>query len=310
MWTDSLLLVASLDRKVHAVRLEGGTPRVVWDEGQKHGIGVSPVPLGARILVAEAGPEGRLVALDRATGREGWQLEVGDVAAAPLEADERLYVVTATGLVAAVSPTGREVWRTELETNLVAPPARVGGALLVAAADGTLFALDPASGAVEERANPDAGPIWGAPALLDDDHAVYATLDGQVFAVTEDLAVEARRSFPSRFFAGPRRDGDTLILAGHEGTIWSYGWEDSEIRWQREVPGAVRAAPAIGPRAISVGDLGGTLYQLDRSTGEILWHTRLDGAITASPLLRGTEVIVATESGTVYAFRPTTPASR
>ncbi len=68
MWSDSLLLVASLDRNIHAIRIEK-EPRVVWDENQKGGIPASPLALGARIVIVESGTEGRLVALDRSTRR-------------------------------------------------------------------------------------------------------------------------------------------------------------------------------------------------------------------------------------------------
>jgi outer membrane protein assembly factor BamB len=309
VWSDSLVLVASLDRNLHAVQ-PGRRPRVVWERNQKNGLATSPFVLDSRLILAESGTEGRLVAIDLRSREETWSLELGDLVASPLSADERIYVVTGTGLVVAVSHAGAEVWRAELETRIAARPVRVGSALLVAAADGTLFALDPVSGVVRERIDPGAGPIWGDPALLDADHAVYATLEGQVFAVTADLEVVARRSFPSRFFAGPVLDEGILLLAGHEGTIWAYGWQSAEIRWRRDLSGAIRAAPAVGPHAVAIGDLGGTLYQLDRATGELLWHVRLDGAITASPVARGAELVVATEQGTLYAFRPTSPASR
>jgi outer membrane protein assembly factor BamB len=309
VWADSQILVASLDRNLHAIRLEP-EPRVVWDENQKSGLPASPLALGSRIVIVESGREGRLVALDRATRREAWAVKLGDLIAAPLAADDRLYAVTSTGLVAAVTPAGNEVWRRELETAIAARPARIGGALLVASAEGVLYALDPATGDVRERVDPAAGPIWGDPAVLDDAHAIYATLEGQVFTVSPDLEVEARRSFPSHFYAGPRLEDGALLLAGHEGTIWSYDWRNSEIRWRRELAATVRAAPAPGPRAVAIGDLGGNLYQLDRETGELLWHARLDGAITAAPLVHGSLVIVGTEAGTLYAFRPTSPASR
>jgi len=308
VWADSLLLVASLDRNLHAVQ-PGTPPRVVWDKNRRGGLLVGPLILGGVLVVAEAGTEGRLVALHRDTREEAWSLELGDLVVSPLAADGRIYAATGTGLVVAVTPAGSEAWRAELDTSIVAAPARVGSALLVAAADGTLFALDPATGAVRERIDPGAGPVWGDPALLDEDQAIYATLEGQVFAVTADLEIVARRSFPSQFYAGPVLAEGTLILAGHEGTVWAYAWESAEIRWRRDLTATLRAAPAIGPRSVAVGDLGGTLYQLDRETGDLLWHARLDGAITAAPLVRGADLYVVTEQGTLYAFRPTSPAS-
>src|SRR5688500_2837808 len=254
VWSDSLVLVASLDRNLHAVR-PGRRPRVVWERNQRNGLVASPLVLGPRLILVETGTEGRLVAIDLGSHEEAWSLELGDLVASPLSADNRIYVVTGTGLVAAVSPTGTEVWRAELETRIAARPVRVGSALLVAGADGKLYALDPATGVVRERIDPGAGPIWGDPALLDADHAVYATLEGQVLAVAADLDVVARRSFPSRFYAGPIFDEGILLLAGHEGTIWAYGWQSAEIRWRQDVAGAVRAAPAAGPRTVAIGDL-------------------------------------------------------
>jgi eukaryotic-like serine/threonine-protein kinase len=309
VWADSMLLVASLDRNLHAVR-PSTPPRVLWDENLRGGLHASPVVVGDRLLLGEAGIEGRLVALDRGTRREIWAVELGDLVSAPLAADGRIYAVTAAGLVVALTPGGSEVWRMELATRVAARPARVGGALVVAAADGVLYALDPETGAVRERLDTGAGPIWGDPALLGDGQAVYATLEGQLLAVTEDLEIVARRSFPSRFFAGPVVEGRSLILVGHEGSVWSYAWDAAEIRWRQDLPAAVRAAPAVGPRSVAIGDLGGTLYQLDRETGELLWRARLDGAVTAAPLAHGALVYVATEEGTLYAFRPTTPPSR
>ena len=308
VWADSVLLVASLDRNLHAVQ-PGTPPRVVWDQNRRGGLLVSPLAFDGVLVVAEAGIEGRLVGLRSGTREEAWSLELGDLVVSPLAADGRIYAATATGLVVAVTPAGSEAWRTELETGVAAAPARVGSALLVAAADGTLFALDPATGAVRERIDPGAGPVWGDPALLDPGHAVYATLEGQVFAVTGDLEIVARRSFPSRFYAGPVLADGILILVGHEGTVWAYAWEAAEIRWRRDLTATLRAAPAVGPRSVAVGDLGGTLYQLDRETGELLWHARLDGAITAAPLARDADLYVGTEQGTLYAFRPTSPAS-
>ena len=307
-WHDSALLVASHDRNFHVVRFQE-KPRVAWDRNLRSGLAATPIVAGGRFVLAESGARGRLVALDPATHKDAWVLELGDLVP-PLVADGRIYAVTATGIVVGVGFSGNEEWRRELGKAVVARPARVGDALLVAAADGTLHALDPETGDVRERVGPEAGPIWGDPAMLDSDHAIYATLDGQVFAVGADLEVEARRSFPSRFYAGPRLVDGELLLAGHEGTVWSYDWDASEIRWRRDLPGALRASPAPGLRTVAVGDLGGTLYQIDRVTGELLWHARLDGAITAAPLAHGEEVIVGTESGTLYSFRPTSPPSR
>lgn len=280
----------------------------MWKENLRGGLGSAPVVLEDRLLVGELGAEGRLVSLARGTGAMEWSIRLGDLVARPVATAERIYAVTAAGLVVAVSRTGVELWRTELETRVVARPAPLGDALLIAASNGTLFALDPVSGAVKERVDPDAGSIWGDAVMLDREErplAMLATLEGQLLAVTEELEIVARRTLPSRFFAGPILVDDVLYLAGHEGTVWAYEWPAAEIRWRRELPGALRGAPAVAARGLAVGDLGGSLYLLDRETGDLLWHARLDGAITAAPLATGSDLYLGTEQGTLYAFRPT-----
>ena len=310
MWIDSLLLVASQDRNLHAV-LPGAEPRVLWEENFKGGLDAEPIVLGDRIILGETGTQGRLLAVDRAKRDELWLVRLGDGVAGPVLAGDRIYAVTSSGRVVAVTTAGVEKWRVELETRVVARPALLGDALLIAADDGTLFALDPETGVTRERVDPGAGSIWGDPVIRETEGgpaAVYATLEGQLIAVAADLELLAQRSFPSRFYAGPVLVGGTLYLSGHEGTVWAYDWEEDEILWRSEIPGALRASAAVGPRAVALGDLGGTLYLLDRESGGLLWHRKLNGAITGAALTRGEELYVATERGVLYAFRPTTPA--
>jgi outer membrane protein assembly factor BamB len=313
MSVDSMLVIASLDRNLHAV-VPGADPRVAWKKNMKGGFEAAPIALGDLLILAETGAQGRLVAMLRDTRAEAWSIRLGDLVARPFVDGERIYAVATSGRVAGVTARGVEQWRIELESRVVSSPLVLGDALVLAATDGTLFALDPATGVVRERVDPGTGPIWGDAVVLEppdgEPLAIYATLSGQLFAVTSDLEVVARRSFPSRFFVGPRLDGSILYLSGHEGMIWAYEWGGAELRWQRELPGVLRSRPAVHARGVAVGDLGGTLYILDRETGELRWHTRLDGAITASPLSEGSTVYVATEQGSLYAFRPTTSASR
>lgn len=310
VWADSMIVVASLDRNLHLVALEPA-PRVVWRENFKGGFEAPPVVTDRRIYLAETARGRRLVALDRLSRTVAWHADVGDMASPPLVAGDRIYVASSIGEVRALDPAGTQLWLTELATRVVSPPVLLDETLVVAASDGTLHALDPVSGRLLSSVDAEAGPIWSPPVLRDGSTgtALYATLDGQLVEVDADLTVLQRRSFPSRFYAAPRAAGDRLFLVGHEGTLWAYDWSTAEIVWRREIPGAVRLTPALGPGTVVVGDLGGTLYVLDRTTGELLWHAGLDDAITSEPLTRGDDLYVITESGTLYAFRPTGSAA-
>lgn len=307
VWADSLVLVASLDRNIHLVSVTP-EPRVRFEENFRGGFSAAPVVTPRRIYLPELETGGRLIALDRATGKPAWEADAGDLAATPIFADDRIYTISTLGETRAWSDAGLELWATDLETRVTARPALLGDVLVVASTDGVLHAIDARDGTVVDTSDPDAGPIWGDPVVVEtpgsETTAVFATLDGQLLELGPDLGVVRQRSFPSRFYAAPARAGDRLYLAGHEGTIWSYDWRTDAIDWRLDLDDAtVRMSPAVGDDYVAVGDLGGTLVVIDRARGDALWSTRLDGALTSTPLFRGDELYIMTENGTLYAFR-------
>lgn len=308
VWVDSLLLVASLDRNVHLVAPGEDRGTVIWDDNFRGGFEATPLVTNDRIYLPETRRGRRLVALDRRDRSVLWTADAGDLSAAPIARGQTVVTVSSEGEVSAWGLNGTRLWRTDLETRVLAAPVLLGDAVVVAAEDGTLHALDAGDGTERRSVDPDAGRIWGDPVPVPGraDAALYATLDGQLLAVDGALEVLDRRSFPSAFYAGPALDGSGRVyVVGHEGTAWAYEWAGSEVVWTVPMEGVFRARPTVGERAVALGDLSGTLYLLDRATGELLWHTRLDGAITAAPTARGGDLFVATEQGTLYLFRPT-----
>lgn len=303
VWNDSRILVASLDRNVHLVSLEG--PKVVWKANFKGGFEAAPTVTEDRIYLAEMREGARLVALDRGSQRVLWAASAGDLVAPPVVTPDRLYTVSSIGEVRAFDEAGVEQWSSELATRVASAPALLGGTLVIAASNGRLYAIDAFDGAVRDSTDPGAGPVWGHPLVRPDGGtAIFATLEGLLIEVDGDLEVVQQRSFPSRFYLGPQEAAGDLLLVGHEGSVWRYDWTDSEIVWHAELPSALRSPPRISGGVIGVGSLEGTLHMVDLVTGEPLWETRLDGAITSQPLAREREFFVFTERGSLYAFRP------
>lgn len=303
VWFDSRILVASLDRNVHLVSLDG--PRVVWKENYRGGFEAEPLVTEDRIYLAETRKGARLLALDRGSQQTLWTADAGDLVSPPILTDERLYTVSSIGEVKAFDRAGSLQWSTELETRVQAGAALLGGTLVIAASNGHLYAVDARDGAVRDSTDPGAGSIWGNPLVRPaTDTVVFATLDGLLVEVDADLAVVQQRSFPSRLMVGPEEVAGDLLLVGHEGTVWRYDWAGASVVWHRELPATIRSAPRVSSDVVALGSLEGTLYLLDLATGETLWETRLDGAITSRPLARELEFFVFTERGTLYGFRP------
>jgi outer membrane protein assembly factor BamB len=306
VWADSTLIVASLDRNVHIVAPRA-RPTVIWKENFKGGFEARPIVDKDRIYLAETLKGARLVAVDRRTKTILWTADAGDMVAAPVVTSDRIYTVSSIGVVKAFNLAGFEIWSTELETRVVTTPVLLTDRLVIAASDGTLYSVHPTGGEVAKSIHAEAGLIWGQPVVRSagaDQTVLYATLSGQVIEVAADLTIVQRRSFPSRFFAGPEMAGDRLFLIGHEGTLWAYEWLTAEIAWQRELEGTFRAAPRVGAGFVSVGNLSKTLHIIDSESGDVIWSTDLDGAITSRPLVHDNNLYVMTERGTVFAFQP------
>lgn len=303
VWFDSRILVASLDRNVHLVNLDG--PQVVWKENYRGGFEAEPVVTEDRIYLSETRKGARLLALDRGSHQTLWTAEAGDLVSPPILTDDRLYTVSSIGEVKAFDLGGTLQWSTELETRVQAGPALLGGTLVIAASNGHLYAVDARDGAVRDSTDPGAGFVWGDPLLHPaSGTAVFATLDGLLVEVDADLEVVQQRSFPSRFTVGPEEVAGDLLLIGHEGTVWRYDWAGASVVWHRELPATFRSAPRVSSDVVALGSLEGVFYLLDLATGETLWENRLDGAITSRPLARELEFFVFTERGTLYGFRP------
>lgn len=309
VWLDEKILVASLDRNVHIVRLVP-EPEVEWKKNYKGGFTARPAITADRFYLPETRRGERLVAVDRRSREIDWTADAGDMETTPLVVEDRIYTVSSLGFVKAWDRgTGAPVWETELETRIVADPVLLGSRLVLASTDGYLYAIDAGSGELLEAVHAESGPIWGDPVVREVDggerRAIFASLEGQVIEIDATLDIVARRSFPSRFYAGPSEGADDrLYLPGHEGVVWAYDWEGSEIVWRTEVGSALRMAPVEGDGFVAIGDLAGTLHMLDAASGIATWSERLDDAITAPPLVRGERVYAITERGTLYAFDP------
>ncbi len=94
---------------------------------------------------------GPTVCLDGATGKELWRREEG-LAVGFAVGRGRVYGSTPAGGVVALSAAdGTLQWETLLDAGMAGPPVLASNALLVGAAEGGLFTLDPGSGKVLGR---------------------------------------------------------------------------------------------------------------------------------------------------------------
>jgi outer membrane protein assembly factor BamB len=217
------------------------------------------------MVVVIAVDEGRVVALDRATGAQRWQHDASNVHASAF-GDDVIAIVTASGtleVLDAADGTNRWTASVSLVGRLVSARVWVAAGRVVAAwtdhSGSHLRAFDRAAGS----------PIWA------DDAPDFASMP----AVHDGYVV---------FAANVRRDGRRHVVAevrslavGDGGTRWS-----RELRRTRGYWAAVSAAS--GGSAVAVVDLDGRVTALDARTGTVRWR-RATGRrqYQADPLIVG-----------------------
>ena len=165
-------------------------------------------------------------------------------------------------------------------------PVVRAGTLYVGASDGTLHALDAATGAPRWRFHA-AGAISAAPAV--DDRAVYVpSRDGLLHAL--DVRT-GRERWHHRF--GPTLGGDdywdyqlsspvladgTLFIGGGDGRVVALDPAQGRVKWQAAVGARVRSTPAVHDGIVVFGTLDGRVRALRERDGAPLWSFATDGA--------------------------------
>lgn len=218
------------DGRVRGFDLLTGAERWTYIASPDTAAFVAPPLLLPGGAVAVADVQGRVAALDPATGRARWTADVGAPVYVAMAAGSDLVVVptTRSTLVALDAATGAVRWTVEAPAARVrfSPPTVTDGAVFAGASDGLLRCLDAATG-VERWAFRSDGHVSAAPLVT----------GGRVYAGTQDERVVALDA-----------------ASGAE-------------RWTHRLNGRVRAAPVAWGRRLLVATEPQHVTAFEAATG-------------------------------------------
>ncbi len=253
---------------------------------------------------------------------QAWEVQIAGgtkkvrLAAAPVIADNRLFVMDTEGSVHAfAADTGAVLWTVETVKGKENNGARFGGG---ASVDGNrvyatnglgdVVALDATNGSEVWRAHP-GGPLRGAPGI--DNAQVYVTTqDNQLFALKQDTGevewtVSASLESQGVFgVAAPASAQGTVIAGFSSGELNAYRYEAGHQLW-----GDVLSRSSISTSVSSLSDIdaepvidqgkvyavgqGGRMVAMDIATGSRVWEENLAGIST--PWVAGEWLFVVTD---------------
>jgi hypothetical protein len=238
------------------------------------------------------------------------------LAAAPVIADTKLYVMDTQGSVHAfASDSGASLWTVSTVKDKENNAARFGGGVSVEGQRayasnglGDVVALDTSNGAEVWRAHP-GGPLRGSPSIANGQIYVV-TQDNQLFALdqndgkvawTVSASVETQGVFG---VAAPASAQGTIVAGFSSGELNAYRYENGNSLWSDVLSRSsistsvsslsdIDAEPVIDQGRVYAVGQGGRIVAMEITSGTRLWEQNIAGIST--PWVAGEWLFVVTD---------------
>ncbi|MDQ3654277.1 MAG: PQQ-binding-like beta-propeller repeat protein, partial [Chloroflexota bacterium] len=209
-----------------------------------------------------------------------------------------------TGQMPGPGPEGMPVerWRIELNGSIDSAPAVVDGVLYVGVGDGTVHAVDTATGNEVWTFATDS-PILSSPAVVDG--VVYiGSEDGPLYAIDASGGTELWTFPGAASNTSVAIVNDAVYASGVDGFLYALDAATGEEYWRAPLNETASRSPAVADGVVYIGSADGVLHTFDAATGEPGWALKLDGdGIIGTPALHEGMVYQNMFDGSVnYAF--------
>ncbi|WP_237067385.1 outer membrane protein assembly factor BamB [Microbulbifer guangxiensis] len=277
--------------------------------------------IGAGRIVA-ASSDGEVLALDRATGRRQWKVDLDVPISGGVGVGLGMAVVSDyRGRVVALDLNdGNELWSHQLTSEVVAAPAVGAGVVVVQSVDGKLVGLD-ASDGTERWSHSTTLPVLtlrGTAAPVITAGLVFAGLDnGKMIALDARDGIprwEQRVAIPQGtaeldrvvdIDGAPVIRGDLVFAASYQGRVVALSRDDGRGLWARDA--STHHSVAVGAGNVYLSDAGGTVYAYNVGSGQIVWNNNdLLRRELGGPAYFGDVVVVGDLEGYLHAMDPAT----
>lgn len=299
------------------------TPKSLWSSQIGDGVGqffskLSPVYAYDNLFVASR--DGVVKALDPETGNVVWEVDLQGDTTARLSggiaaAYQKLYLGSENGEVIALDvKTGEEVWRTKVNGEVLANPVADASLIMVHTSQGTMVALEQASG--EERwtistdvpnltlrgdsapSTVSGGVFWGtangrlAAAIVERGQLIWQQPVGTPKGATEiDRLVDVDSS--------PIILGGTLYTVGFNGQLISIDLRSGNPIWKRNYSSATDMA--TDNRSLFLVTDKDHVVAVDARSGTELWENDLlENRLLTAPVIVDGYLVVGDSLGYLH----------
>lgn len=319
----------------------------IWSRSLGDGEGLSGTrqrPASDGDAVYAADDEGRLLALDPATGKTRWTVELdpvtgqrgwrvwrktvpeGGLLSSPGVGEGLVAVVGRSGVLHAVDASdGKEKWTAQVSAEVLAAPLVSNGIVVVRSQDGRLSAFDVVTGArrwVAESSVPSltirgaASPVAASGLIIagfdDGKLRAYAAADGRPVweAVIGEPEGRTELDRASDVDAALSVGAGVIYATSARGVTAAVDLNTGQLLWTREDTGS-HVGTDITADGLLLVDRDGVFYSLDRATGSALWkQDMLLRRQPSSVVLSGSLAVVGDVEGWLHWVDPQSGQTR
>lgn len=201
---------------------------------------------------------GRLIVLDRKSGRPSWGVGgIGETESSPLVWKGRVFFGSRDGNVYAVSiKTHKIVWRYNTGGAVKGAPAELNGRIVVGSYGGTVVCLGFNGNVIWRRST---GGLLGG----------------------------------DQFYATPALAYDTVYIGSIADRIYAFDLGNGGTRWSFSTGGWVYSSPAVWGGIVFEGSYDNYFYALNAGNGHLIWRFDAGAPISGSPTVLNGVVYVS-----------------
>jgi outer membrane protein assembly factor BamB len=262
--------------------------------------------------VFEEAFDGRVYALDPATGRVRWRYYSHRCGwSSPALADHLLFATfiahrscsspLRNGELVALAPgTGRIRWRRAIGA-CESSPLVADGTVYVGDQSGRVSAFDAATGRL--RWSFDTGaPIKASPTLAYG-RIYIGNYAGEMFALSARTGKPAWRAGGyGSFYSTASVSAGRVYVGSLDDSVYAFSARTGRVLWSLSTRGYVYGSPAVWRGLVLIGSYNGWFYALQGSSGSVRWRFHAGASISGAPSVVGGVVYFSSFAHRTYAL--------
>lgn len=291
------------------------TARIVWQANVGSADRYVFSPVRDLNVVTAAGSAGQIARFDSASGKLLGRFEAKQRLSGGVGTSGRfIFVGTPKGEVVAYDQDGKELWKSQLTSEVLSAPQAAQGIVVVRSGDGRIYGLDEITGArrwILQRPLPPLTVRTHAGVVVSRGAAFAGFPGGRLVAIVLSngaVGWEAAVAVPkgatelervADISSLPVIDGNAICAVAFQGRVACFDVQKGSAMWAREISSV--AGLALDGRNVYISDDKGAVVAYEKNAGASQWkQDKLYGRRISGPAVAGRFVAVGDFQGYVH----------